>query len=134
NYVRTDTIANPAEADINYSNIIFNGLIIGPTYEYTFNSQAAGLKRDNYYFDGLIDLSNNILGLIQGGDAESPKQIFNANYAQYIKVQADGRYYFNYDPVNKNNIWASRVILGLGYPWGNSRQLPNIKQFFAGGA
>jgi len=134
NYVRTDTLATPTATSINYSNIIFNGLIIGPTYQYTFNSQAAGFKRDNYYFDGLVDLSNNILGLVQGASSENPKQLFNTNYAQYLKLQADGRYYFNYSPSHKNNIWANRLLLGYGHPWGNSRQLPNIKQFFSGGA
>lgn len=29
---------------------------------------------------------------------------------------------------------ASRVFGGLGYPYGNSRQLPNVKQFFSGGS
>lgn len=134
NYVRTDTLAPPTESSINYSNIIFNGLIIGPTYQYTYNSQAAGLRKDNFFFDGLADLSNNVLGLIQGASQESPRQIFGTNYAQYIKLQADGRYYLNYAPSHKNNIWANRIIVGYGYPWGNSRQLPNIKQFFSGGA
>lgn len=134
NYVRTDTLAAPGETSIDYSNLVFNGLIIGPTYEYTFNSQAAGLNRNNWYFDGLADLSNNILGLVQGASKEQPKEIFGMNYAQYIKLQADGRYYLNYAPIHKNNIWANRVILGFGYPYGNSRQLPNIKQFFSGGA
>src|SRR5690606_18266669 len=59
---------------------------------------------------------------------------FNTEYAQYIKLQADGRYYLNYTPTQKNNIWANRLLLGFGYPYGNSRELPNIKQFFSGGA
>ncbi len=134
NYVRTDTLGTPQISSVNLSNILFNGLIIGPTYQYIFNSQAAGIRRDNYYFDGLVDFSNNILGLIQGGSPEEPAKIFNTSYAQYLKFQADGRYYFNYAPVHKNNMWASRIILGYGYPWGNSSQLPNIKQFFSGGA
>lgn len=133
NYVRTDTLQTGVEANVNYSNLIFNGLIIGPSYEYTFNSQAAGLKRDNYYFNGQVDLSNNILGLVQGASQEHPKELFGMQYAQYMKYQADGRYYKNYG-VHKNNIWASRLLLGFGYPYGNSRHLPNIKQFFSGGA
>jgi len=133
NYVRTDTLDKSVEPRFNYSNLVFNGLIIGPTYEYTYNSQAAGLKVDNYYFNGLADLSNNILGLIQGASPEKPQTIFNTQYAQYIKLQADGRYYRKYG-IHKNDIWASRVIFGFGYPYGNSSQLPNIKQFFAGGA
>lgn len=134
NYVRTDTLAaQNNERNINYSNLIFNGLIIGPTYEYTFNSQAAGLKTDNYYFNGLIDFSNNVLGLIQKGDAANPQKIVGTPYAQYMKYQVDGRYYKNYR-VHKNNMWASRILFGYGFPWGNSDQLPNIKQFFSGGA
>jgi outer membrane protein assembly factor BamA len=134
NYVKTDTLAQAPDQDINFSNLIFNGLIIGPTYEYTFNSQAAGIKKDNYYFNGLIDFSNNILGLVQGADnSDKPKEILGSPYAQYMKYQVDGRYYMNYR-VHKNNMWASRILFGYGHPYGNSSQLPNIKQFFSGGA
>lgn len=133
NYVKTDTLQSGVQANVNYSNIIFNGLIIGPTYEYTYNSQAAGFKADNYYFNGLIDFSGNILGLAQGASQDNPKRIFDAQYAQYMKYQVDGRYYKHFG-INKNNIWASRLFFGVGFPNGNSRQLPNIKQFFSGGA
>jgi len=30
-------------------------------------------------------------------------------------------------------VWANRIITGVGIPYGNSLQLPYIKQFFAGG-
>jgi outer membrane protein assembly factor BamA len=133
NYVKTDTLDVNGQLGIDYSNLIFNGLIIGPTYEYTFNSQASGLKADNYYFNGLIDFSNNILGLVQGASQTQPKKIFGTTYAQYMKYQADGRYYRNYS-AHKNDVWANRIIVGFGYPYGNSRQLPNIKQFFSGGS
>jgi outer membrane protein insertion porin family len=132
NYVKTDTLGVDTFNLINYSNLIFNGLIIGPTYEFTYNSQATGLRRDNYYFNGQIDFSGNILGLVQGASQTNPQEIFGTQYAQYMKYQVDGRYYRNYS-ANKNDIWANRIILGFGYPYGNSRQLPNIKQFFSGG-
>jgi outer membrane protein assembly factor BamA len=32
-----------------------------------------------------------------------------------------------------NNRWANRIILGFGLPYGNSIELPFIKQFFVGG-
>ncbi len=133
NYVQTDTLGQSAlQQNINFSNLVFNGLIIGPTYEYTFNGQATGLRKNNYYFNGLIDLSNNILGLAQGASETDPKKIFGVTYAQYLKFKADGRYYRNYS-YNKTDIWANRLIIGYGIPYGNSRQLPNIKQFFSGG-
>jgi outer membrane protein insertion porin family len=134
NYVRTDTLDTKLEQGINFSNIIFNGLIIGPTYEYTFNSQGAGTTRKhNYYFHGLVDFSNNLLGLALKSSKDDQKEIFGTPFAQYMKFMADGRYYLNYS-ANKNDMWANRIIVGIGIPHGNSRQLPNIKQFFAGGA
>ena len=137
-YVKTDTLNKDTVLQINYSNLVFNGLIIGPTYQFTYNSRGNGAPHhDDIYFDGLADLSGNILGLAQGADvnknpADGPKKIFGAAYAQYVKLQADFRYYMNYNN-NPNSIWANRILIGYGFPYGNSMQLPNVKQFFSGG-
>lgn len=129
-YVRTDTIGNTT--DFNLTNILFNGIIIGPTYQFTYNSQIAGRKDLNFYFDGLLDLSGNILGLSQGAKLnQTKKEIFGAAYAQYVKAQTDFRVYRTF---GKENTWANRVFIGAGYSYGNSSNMPNIKQFFAGGA
>jgi outer membrane protein insertion porin family len=135
-YVKTDTLNKDTTISINYSNLVFNGLIIGPTYQYTFNSRGNGApNRDDYYFDILADLSGNVLGIAQNAkvnEGATPKTLFGAAYAQYVKVQTDFRYYRNYG-AHPNSIWANRLIIGLGYPYGNSTQLPNVKQFFSGG-
>jgi outer membrane protein insertion porin family len=136
--VNTDTLSPNAEDYINYSNLTFEGLIIGPTYSYTYSTRIADLVRhDDYYFNGLVDLSGNILGLAQGAklsdaQAGNPKKIFNSAYAQYVKLQTDFRFYLNYG-ADKNSIWANRLLLGIGIPYGNSVSLPNVKQFFSGG-
>lgn len=137
-YVSTDTINKDTITDLNYSNLVFNGLIIGPTYQFTYNTRGAGApNKSDFYFDGLIDLSANVLGLIQGTNLKdtregNPQRLFGANYAQYAKLQADLRHYYNYG-ANPNSILASRVMAGFGIPYGNSGQLPNIKQFYSGG-
>ncbi|MFI5206035.1 MAG: BamA/TamA family outer membrane protein, partial [Candidatus Paceibacterales bacterium] len=88
-------------------------------------------SKSSYYFDGLIDLSGNIIGLAQGADYKNnPKEIFGVTFAQYIKIQPDFRYYFH---LSNSAIIASRILVGVGFPYGNSSQLPNIKQFWAGG-
>jgi len=135
--VRTDTLNKDTTIFINYTNLIFNGVIFGPTYEYTYNSRGNGPPHhDDIYFDGLADLSGNIFGLAQGANVKSfydkPKTLFGDPYAQYVKLQTDLRYYLNYG-ADPNAIWANRIIIGLGVPYGNSWQLPNIKQFFSGG-
>ncbi|WP_129021129.1 translocation and assembly module lipoprotein TamL [Edaphocola flava] len=129
-FVRTDTFKNAS--DFYISNIIFNGVIIGSTYQFTYNSQIAGRKDVNFFFDGLLDLSGNILGLAQKTSlSKEPEKIFGNPYAQYVKVQTDFRVYKTF---GKENMWANRLFLGAGYAYGNSYKMPNIKQFFAGGA
>ena len=132
--VKTDTFDNSKAAQFNLSNLIFNGIIFGPTYEYTYNSQLGGgtKRRSNFYFSGLADLSGNIVGLAQGTSVEQePKKIFGSNYAQYLKAQVDFRHYFQLTP---GSVIASRAMFGYGYSYGNSSRLPNVKQFFSGGS
>lgn len=130
--VRTDTIDASRAEEFNFSNLIYNGLIFGPTYEYTFNSQLDGVSRkSNFYFNGQIDLSGNLVGIAQGASQENQQRIFNSSYAQYIKSQVDFRYYYNLTP---KTVLAARALFGYGYAYGNSNRLPNIKQFFSGGS
>ncbi|HTN17194.1 MAG TPA: BamA/TamA family outer membrane protein [Chitinophagaceae bacterium] len=130
NYVKTDTFSSQT-TNATYANLLFNGLIIGPTYEFTYNSQVGSSSPDNYYFDGLADFSGVIIGAAQQADYKTnPRQILGQNYAQYAKFQTDFRYYHRYP---NDNIWANRILIGAGLPYGNSAQLPNIKQFFSGG-
>ena len=83
------------------------------------------------YFNGLADLSGNVAGLFIPKDpATNLKKLFGAPVSQYVKAQTDVRYFLT---MNKKTRWANRLIVGLGYPYGNSQQLPYIKQFFIGG-
>lgn len=50
--------------------------------------------------------------------------------ARYLKVDADFRKYFN----RRKSQWANRFMAGVGLPVGQSRTLPYIKQYSAGGA
>lgn len=107
--------------------------ILGSNYTFNYNEVVNGLQKiNNYYFNGLFDVSGNIAGLITGADykAGKEKKLFGAPFAQYLKFELDGRYYRK---VGLNASWANRLILGFGYPYGNSVELPYIKQFFVGG-
>ncbi len=133
-YVKTDTLNKDTTFHVNFSNLVFNGLIIGPTYEYTFNTRVSETPRhDEFYFNGQADLSGNILGLVQdANEATNPQTIFGQRYAQYVKLQTDFRHYLNYGR-SPAAILASRIFIGVGIPYGNSSILPNVKQFFSGG-
>jgi len=108
-------------------------LILGSNWQYNYNPVIAGqLRAHAYYLNALVDLSGNIAGLVSGADFKGGKQVKIAEvpFSQYIKFEIDGRYYRK---LGLYSSWANRIIVGIGIPYGNSVQLPFIKQFFVGG-
>jgi len=106
--------------------------ILGSTYSYTYNPLTGSGPQTGLYFNGNMDVSGNIAGLVTGASIKNGKEvtILNAPFSQYLKGDVDIRYYVK---SGKNSVWANRIIAGLGYPYGNSSSLPFIKQFFIGG-
>jgi hypothetical protein len=107
--------------------------ILGTNYNYNYNGlQGKPSMSGGTYFNGNIDISGNVAGLLTGANAKAgkPKTIFNAQFSQYVKFEADFRKYFKLSP---KSVLANRAIIGIGVPYGNSTELPYIKQFFVGG-
>jgi outer membrane protein assembly factor BamA len=111
--------------------VIDSQFIIGSTYQYTMNQITNGLLKPNsFYFNGLIDMSGFLAGLVTSRGVNDQKRIMNAVFDQYIKLEADFRYYRK---LGLKSAWANRIITGYGKPYGNSKYLPYVKQFFIGG-
>ncbi|MFI5124376.1 MAG: BamA/TamA family outer membrane protein [Chitinophagales bacterium] len=138
NYVNPTHI-NPAfqlalDTNIILARSLERQFIIGPVYNYNLNTQyRPNRKRNNFYFNGNLDLSANLLGIISGADVVNGKEkkIFNTPYSQYIRAELDFRHYLSF---SKYTILASRLTGGIGYAYGNSLTMPFVKEFFAGGA
>ncbi len=113
--------------------VIDQQLIFGPTYTYTFTNTTETQKVNTFYYKGAADLSGNIVGLITAANAKTGnlKKIFDVPFSQYLKVENEFRFYHQ---LNKKSQLASRIIVGTGLPYGNSIEMPFIKQFFIGGA
>jgi outer membrane protein insertion porin family len=108
--------------------------IIGPTYNYNLNTQIRpNHNKNNFYFNGNVDLSANILGIVSGADVNNgrEKTIFSVPYSQYVRGEVDFRHYLNF---SQYTVLASRITGGIGYAYGNSYTMPFIKEFFVGGA
>jgi outer membrane protein insertion porin family len=134
-YVRPLNVTQKFRESMNQNptllHIVDEQFILGSTYQYTYNQQALGLQRRNtFYFNGLADISGNLAGLLVPQNSNGKKELFNLPFSQYGKVELDGRWYRR---LGLNNTWANRLVIGYGIPYGNSRQLPYIKQFFTGG-
>jgi outer membrane protein insertion porin family len=105
--------------------------VVGSNYSYTRDPFVNNPYGTGLYFSGLADLSGNVAGLFVPEDpVTKKKRFFHAPISQYIKAQSDVRYYWEIDPKMR---LANRLLMGFGYPYGNSQQLPYIKQFFMGG-
>ncbi len=106
--------------------------ILGGNYNFNYNELVGNAIMTGWYFNGNVDLSGNIIGGILGANVNKgrPKSIANAQFSQYVKLEADTRFYLK---LSKKSVLANRVIIGYGLPWGNSTELPFVKQFFSGG-
>lgn len=112
--------------------VVEKQLIFGPVYTYTYTNTM--LPRTNtIYYRGMLDLAGNLAGLLSGANAKNgnQKEIFDIPFSQFAKMENDFRFYHKF---TEKTSFASRIIGGIAYPYGNSEYIPFSRQFFAGGS
>ncbi|MFE3870564.1 BamA/TamA family outer membrane protein [Flavobacterium sp. ZS1P70] len=112
--------------------VIEKQLIFGPTYSYTYTNTLEKRKKNTFYYKGTLDLAGNIAGLATGANISKGETIklFDVPFSQFVKIENDFRHYLKLGPDSQ---LASRIIVGAGFAYGNSNEMPFIKQFFIGG-
>jgi outer membrane protein assembly factor BamA len=147
-YVRTDKKSVEFDSIVRANPVLANSFadqfIIGTRYSYTLNTQLREdpldkyekrkFRTHNFYFNGNVDIAGNLLSVVQSTtrpDAEQPYKLFGSPYSQFVKADVDVRHYWQFDEHNKI---VSRLVIGAGYPYKNSKTLPYIKQFSIGGS
>lgn len=105
-------------------------------YGFELNNQAIGKSKDFIYTRVNLESAGNIPFLvntrvIDTEDTGEPFELFKVPYFQYVRGDIDFRYY---NVIDKQNRFAYRLFVGVGYPYGNSETLPYEKKYFAGGA
>ncbi len=125
------------------ANSFQNQFIVGSRYSFVLNTQLRedivtkyeekGSRKSNFYFNGTIDLSGNIINSIQNlaNPNVEPHEVLGSPYSQYLILSTDLRYYYQ---LNKKSKLATRLFMGSGFAYGNSKNLPYIKQFASGGS
>jgi len=108
-----------------------NVLIAGLQYYYIFSNQANRSDKSYNYFRGELETSGNLLSIFRSNNNQEPAQIAGFNYAQFTKVTLDFRNYFS---LGNNGTLATRILVGAGLAYGNSEELPYIKQYLIGGS
>ncbi|MES2774379.1 MAG: BamA/TamA family outer membrane protein [Bacteroidota bacterium] len=123
------------DANITLRRSIERQFILGPNYNYNINTQARNnRKRNNFYFNGNIDVAGNLLGLATGASIKKGKQktLFGAPFSQYTRLEVDARHYIRIAKA-PTTLVATRLLMGTGFSYGNSDRMPFVKQFFIGG-
>jgi len=108
--------------------------ILGSIFNYNYNSLAKpNTNTNNFYFNGNVDVSGNVLGLLTGANINKGKQqsILGTPFTQYVRVETDFRHYLRLG--NAFRSFNTRLDIGVGVPYGNDSVMPFIKEFFAGG-
>ncbi|MBR9998271.1 MAG: BamA/TamA family outer membrane protein [Cyclobacteriaceae bacterium] len=115
--------------------------ILGGRYSYFYNSKAIEGQlenNNNFYFNANFNTSGNVVNLLQQAITKSPENgeentynLLGAPYAQFTKFDFDFRYYYRIDAKHR---LAARLIAGIGYPYGNSIEMPYTHQFAVGGS
>jgi hypothetical protein len=106
--------------------------IIGTSYLFRYDNSSLANKFLGVYFEGKIESDGNLLSLISPvNDETGYKETFGAQFSQLVQLSYDFRAYLR---LGANNQLAFRHIGGIGSVYGNSDQMPYIKQYFIGGS
>jgi outer membrane protein insertion porin family len=122
------------QVDKNHSlaNVVEQQLVFGPTYSYIYSNTMKKEKRNTIYYKGSISLSGNLAGLITSANLtkKDTVEILGVPFSQFIRLENEFKHYLK---LGKDSQLASRIIVGAGFAYGNSNEMPYISQFFIGG-
>lgn len=128
----TDLYRERITADPTLAKVIEKQLIFGPNYTYTYTNTMQTEKKHTFYYKAGVDLAGNLTGLLTGANIREgdTSKVFGVPFSQFARIEQDFRHYLK---LGENSQLASRILAGVGFSYGNSKEMPYIKQFFNGG-
>ena len=111
-------------------------LLLGLRYSLTYNTQSINKKGSFFYVRADFETSGNLISLLNNTklitkNEQGYNEIFNIPYAQYVRGSFDFRQHIELG----NESWlVFRQLVGIGLPYGNSKDLPFERSFYGGGA
>ncbi|ARK11989.1 BamA/TamA family outer membrane protein [Fibrella sp. ES10-3-2-2] len=111
--------------------LIEDQLILSSLYTLNINSLPNANRKYSNRWTLNVEPAGNLAGLFVKADSLDYKRIIEVPFAQFFRVDLDSRHYIQ---LNKSLVWANRFFGGVGIPYGNSAELPFVRQYFVGGA
>ena len=101
------------------------------------SSSTDVIPQGSYFFQRVsLDLSGNVLSLFKsmmGENQDGAKTILGSPFSQYARGELSIGKCWSIGSDGKQGV-ATRLLMGVGYAYGNSSVLPFEKRFYAGGA
>ncbi len=112
-----------------------NNLIFSSSFNYIKSRRENIFDNDFSTFRFRGELAGNLLSNISKiagvqKDSEDRYEVFGVAFSQYAKGEFD---YVKYWDLGRKNVFAIRSYIGIAVPYGNSKNIPFSKSFFAGG-
>ena len=105
--------------------------ISGLTYSFTYNGMVDAQRKNQFYFNGTLDVAGNAISIFgKEQNPDTPKTFLGLAYAQYAKADMDLHYHYQ---IKNEHMIAARIFAGYGFAYGNSNVVPFVKQYFSGG-
>ncbi|MFV8226825.1 BamA/TamA family outer membrane protein [Christiangramia aquimixticola] len=145
NYIVSSDTGNTGLDEIDYFNVLDiherkirlteNNLIFASSYTYLWNTRESLYDREFSRFRFKIETAGNILSALSNFvqfdvNEQGNEKVFGVSYSQYAKTELD---FIKHWDLGKERIFAVRAFGGIAIPYGNSKNIPITKTFFAGG-
>lgn len=119
-----------------YNRITRNDLILATSYTYIHNNSFKYSEPKFKQFRTKVELSGALPHLFSfikkiPKNEQAEKEIFGVPYAEYIKTEAE---FIKHWDLGYENVLAFRIFAGIAIPFGNSKNIPFSRSYFAGGS
>jgi outer membrane protein assembly factor BamA len=104
--------------------------ILAANYRFSYTNQLLNTRKDYTFFRAELETAGNIASLFSSSSDTGPSTLLNVPVAQFSKVSSEIRYTW----FQRKTSIVGRFSAGLAVPYGNSKAVPYIRQFFVGGA
>ena len=112
-----------------------NHLIFGGRYSLVYNSQDVNRSSNYVYLRGTIESSGNLLSLFNHTplitNSDDHYELMGIRYAQFLRGDVDFRQYIR---LGEETRLVFRQLIGIGFPYGNSYDMPFERSFYSGGS
>lgn len=113
-----------------------NNLIFASSFSHSRNNRAGFTDNNFSQFKIKLVTAGNLLSAMSSfvdfeKDENNKDLVFGVPFSQYVKTEFD---YIKYWQVSRNNVFAFRTFLGIAIPYGNSKSIPFLRSYFAGGS